>query len=214
MSIETSATGKPNPLPLGEGCQERTGQALQSAYHSGGVSGDGMPGKATGITRETCKCGEQSPTGGTTPATGKADPAHAGVGVLRSSEETPENGVERRRGSCADACEAERERGDGSKEIVTPPVSETATGVRKLQRTLYRQAKSKPKWKAWSLYGDVCRRGVLEAALWQVIANGGAPGVDGERVEGFAEDGGHREQWLAKLYLDGLDKAVNAGEQM
>lgn len=76
---------------------------------------------------------------------------------------------------------------------------ETATGVRKLQRTLYRQAKGKPKWKAWSLYGDVCRREVLEAALWQVIANGGAPGVDGIKVEGLAEEGGHRELWLAKL---------------
>jgi len=58
-------------------------------------------------------------------------------------------------------------------------VSETATGVRKLQRTLYRQAKSKLQWKAWSLHGDVCRRDVLDAALRQVAANGGAPGVDG-----------------------------------
>lgn len=71
-----------------------------------------------------------------------------------------------------------------------------------MQRTLYRQAKSKPKWKAWSLYGDVCRREVLEAALWQVIANGGAPGVDGVKVEDLAEDDGHRELWLAKLETD------------
>ncbi|MDD2707084.1 MAG: group II intron reverse transcriptase/maturase [Verrucomicrobiae bacterium] len=85
-------------------------------------------------------------------------------------------------------------------------MSETATGVRKLQRTLYRQAKNKPKWKAWSLYGDVCRREVLEAALKQVIANGGAPGVDGERVDDLAEDEGQREQWLAKLQADLLGK--------
>ena len=45
----------------------------------------------------------------------------------------------------------------------------------------------------------MCRREVLEAALWQVIANGGAPRVDGIKVEGLAEDGGHRELWLAKL---------------
>ncbi len=131
--------------------------------------------------------------------TGKAEAARAGVGVLHSSEEVPENGVERRQGSSADACEAERERGDGPQGITTPTVPETATGVWKLQRTLYRQAKGKPKWKAWSLYGDVCRREVLETALWQVIANGGAPGVDGIKVEGLAEDGGHRELWLAKL---------------
>lgn len=76
---------------------------------------------------------------------------------------------------------------------------ETATGVRKLQRTLYRQAKSKPKWKAWSLYGEVCRREVLEAALWQVIANGGAPGVDRMDVQWLKEDDGQREQWLTRL---------------
>jgi len=97
---------------------------------------------------------------------------------------------------------AARERGDGPQGIATPTVPETATGVRKLQRTLYRQAKRKPKWKAWSLYGDVCRREVLEAALWQVIANGGAPGMDGMRVEHLAKDGGHRELWLAKLEAD------------
>lgn len=72
----------------------------------------------------------------------------------------------------------------------------------KPSRYLYRQAKSKPQWKAWSLYGDVCRREVLEAALRQVIANGGAPGVDGVRVENLAQDQGHRELWLAKPEAD------------
>ena len=74
-----------------------------------------------------------------------------------------------------------------------------ATGDRKLQRTLYRQAKSKPQWKAWSLYGDVCRKDILKAALRQVIANGGAPGVDGMRVEDLARDAEHCERWLAML---------------
>jgi len=30
--------------------------------------------------------------------------------------------------------------------------------VRKLQRTLYQQAKKNPKWRAWSLYGDLYRK--------------------------------------------------------
>ena len=161
-----------------------------------------MLGRADGVTRETCSREAQAPTRGTTPETGEAEAARAGVGVLHSSEEVPVMGVERRRGSCADACEAERERGDGPQGTVTPTVPETETGVRKLQRTLYRQAKSKPKWKAWSLYGDVCRREVLEAAFWQVAANGGAPGVDGVRVKDLAEDDEHRELWLAKLEND------------
>ena len=202
MSIEKERTGKPSRFLNDEGWQERTGQPLESAQRSGGVSGDGMLGRADGITRETCRRGAQAPTPGTTLETGKAGAARAGVGVLHSSEEALENGVERRRGSSAEACEAERERGDGPRGIATPTVPETATGVRKLQRTLYRQAKGKPKWKAWRLYGDVCRREVHEAALWQVIANGGAPGVDGVRVEDLAEDGGHRELWLAKLEAD------------
>lgn len=161
-----------------------------------------MPGRVDGVTRETCTRGAQAPTFGTTPETGETETARAGVGVLHSSEEAPDNGVEPRRGSCADAFEAERERGDGPQGISTPTLPEKATKVRKLQRTLYRQAKSKPKWKAWSLYGDVCRKEVLEAALKQVIANGGVPGVDGMVVEDLAEDQGHRELWLAKLESD------------
>jgi hypothetical protein len=35
-----------------------------------------------------------------------------------------------------------------------------------------------------------------------VIANGGEPGVDRVRLEDLAEDGGHRELWLAKFESD------------
>ncbi|MGH8019411.1 MAG: reverse transcriptase domain-containing protein [Opitutaceae bacterium] len=58
-------------------------------------------------------------------------------------------------------------------EIATPDK------VRQLQRTLYRKAKGKKRWRAWSLYGDLCRRDVLETALAAVVSNAGAPGVDG-----------------------------------
>ena len=104
-----------------------------------------MSGRVTGITRETCSGEARASTCGATPEMGEAETARAGVGVLRSSKETPEIGVERRRGSCADAFQADREPGDGPQGIETPTLPETATGVRKLQRTLYRQAKSKPK---------------------------------------------------------------------
>jgi group II intron reverse transcriptase/maturase len=43
------------------------------------------------------------------------------------------------------------------------------------------------------------RQDVLADALDQVIANGGAPGVDGFRVEGLAQDEGRRVKWLAQL---------------
>ena len=133
MSIEKATTGKSSHFLNGEDCQDRTGQRLESDQRSGGVSGDGMLGRAT---------------------------------------------------------------------EVTPTKSETKTGVRKLQRTLYRQAKSKPKWKAWSLYGDVCRKEVLEAALRQVIENKGVPGVDGMRVEDLKADASFRKQWLEELEVE------------
>ena len=110
MSIEKAITGKSSRYPDGEDCQDRTGQPLQSDQRSGGVSGDGMLGRATEVTRETCLRGAQVPTPGTTPSTEKVGLAQTGVGVLRSSEEVPVMGMERRRGSCADANKAARTR--------------------------------------------------------------------------------------------------------
>jgi RNA-directed DNA polymerase len=59
----------------------------------------------------------------------------------------------------------------------------TPIEVRSLQRALYRRAKSNPRWRAWSLYGELCRPQVLEAALRRVLRNKGAPGEDGVTVE-------------------------------
>ncbi len=59
----------------------------------------------------------------------------------------------------------------------------TPAKVRQLQRTLYRKAKTDRTWRAWSLYGELCRRDVLETALVAVLANAGAPGVDGVTTE-------------------------------
>ena len=72
MSIEKETTGKPSLWELlCEGCQERTGQPLESAYRSGGVGGDSMLGRADGVTRETCPRGARVLTPGTTPETGR-----------------------------------------------------------------------------------------------------------------------------------------------
>ena len=158
-----------------------------------------MLGRVTGITREVCLHGAQPPTDDTTAATQEVVSVQAEVRVPHSSLEVPEIGMERRGGSCAEESEAKRERDDGPKGITTPALPETVTGVRKLQRTLYRQAKSKPKWKAWSLYADASRRDILEAALQQVIKNKGAAGVDGERWEPLKENRELRKHWLEQL---------------
>ena len=59
----------------------------------------------------------------------------------------------------------------------------TRKKVRKLQRILYQQAKTKPNWKAWSLYGDICQSEFIEEAMSRVLKNKGGSGVDCYSVE-------------------------------
>ena len=59
----------------------------------------------------------------------------------------------------------------------------TPDKVQQLQQTLYRKAKEDRRWRAWSLYGDLCRHDVLATALKAVLGNAGAAGVDGVTTE-------------------------------
>ncbi len=63
--------------------------------------------------------------------------------------------------------------------------------VRKLQRTLYRVAKSEPERRFTWLYDKVCRLDILQEAWRRVKANGGAAGVDKvsiATIEAYGED--------------------------
>ncbi len=82
----------------------------------------------------------------------------------------------------------------GATRIITPDK------VRELQIVLYRKAKAQPKYRFWSLYGELLRQDVLNAALEVQIRNGGASGVDGERVESIKETPEKRQQWLERLH--------------
>ena len=64
-----------------------------------------------------------------------------------------------------------------------------AESVRKLQRGLYRAAKSNGARKFYSLYDKVCRPDVLWQAWEEVKANRGAPGVDGLSIEAIVASG-------------------------
>ena len=101
----------------------------------------------------------------------------------------------RRDSACTQAWQRSEGLGDGSAaaEITTPEK------IRKLQRTLYRKAKAEPKYRFWSLYGDILRSDVLEHALQRVAANGGAPGVDGQTIESITSSPQRQSQWLASL---------------
>ena len=79
--------------------------------------------------------------------------------------------------------------------------------VRQLQRTLYRTAKQSKAVKFYSLFDKVWRSDVLREAWRQVKANRGAPGVDGETIEGIVSRGEEglmlsrlQEQLRAKTY--------------
>jgi group II intron reverse transcriptase/maturase len=166
----------------------------------GGVSEGGMTGKDSGLSREACDdiwLLTQPPTPNSSAATPrKTGEVSAGVGAAHSSVDTREKTTrgEQRSGACLDADRSKEGHEDGG----TMPIL-TSPKVRQLQRTLYQKAKGNPKWRAWSLYGDLCRMDVLEEALWHIIANNGAPGVDGMSVSVLKESAELREKFLSDL---------------
>jgi len=73
----------------------------------------------------------------------------------------------------------------------------TTDKVQELQRKLYLKAKSEPKFRFYLLYDKVYRKDVLKRAWEEVRKNGGAPGIDGQRIEDVEEKG--LEEFLGKI---------------
>lgn len=109
-----------------------------------------------------------------------------------------------REGACSEACKRSEGRGDGPRGIETP------AKVRKLQIALYRKAKADPKWRFWSLYGELYRRDILEQALQLVARNGGAPGVDGQTIGSITGTPDTRRRWLDTLQTELQTKTYRA----
>lgn len=76
---------------------------------------------------------------------------------------------------------------------------ETPDKIRKLQIALYRKAKAEPKYRFWSLYGELLRLDVLEKALEAQLANGGEAGVDGQSLACINANADARQRWLNDL---------------
>ena len=209
MSSESSKTGKPSPSSLGEGCQDQAGQSrkdigpqsLLSDQRTGGVCGGGGPRRKDRLSGETCS--GALPSGGATSGPSAVTPreagrAVAGVGDLHSSVDPTDiiTAGERREGTCPLASQSGEGPDDGwSDELWI----KTSPKVRKLQRVLYRKAKAEPRWRFYSLYGELYRPEVLADALKQVIANGGVPGADGFEIATLAKDPAVQAAWLLAL---------------
>ena len=114
---------------------------------------------------------------------------------------------ERRRDS---ACSQAAQRSQGPGDGLAKAGIETPEKIRKLQRTLYRKAKGEPKYRFYSLYGDILRRDVLEHALERVARNGGAPGVDGETIERVRATAAGKQQWIEGMERELREKTYRA----
>ena len=102
MSLDKLRTGdKPSRCLIGEGRREEAGQRPAPSHRSGGVGVGGTSVSSVKVSWEVsgggCKTQPSVQAGYSREAGGVAGE----VGVLRSSDETPATGVERRRGTCS-----------------------------------------------------------------------------------------------------------------
>ena len=205
MSLEKLRTGdnKPSRYLIGEGRREKAGQQSEPSQRSGGVSVDSTSVSSTKVSWENSGDGSQAQPLAQAGRTSEAGGVAGEVGVPYSSvdlltlsadfrREMREkarrgNTCSTRRGEAKDAGMA------GATRIATPDK------VRQLQITLYRKARTAPKYRFWSLYGELLRPDVLNAALEAQWRNGGGEGVDGESLASIHASPAVRQQWLDRL---------------
>jgi len=102
MSLENLKTGdKPSRSLIGEGRREEAGQRPAPSHRSGGVSVDSTSVSSVKVSRENSGGGCKTQPSVQAGYSRKADGVAGEVGVLRSSDETPVMGVERRRDTCS-----------------------------------------------------------------------------------------------------------------
>lgn len=186
---------------LSEGRRLPARQSLAPGANSGGVSGESRRGSGGGEGWEICDCGAPQPVA-QAGHTSKRSRAVAEVGVSYSSPDlwalSAEDRAQRRQagrrgGTCRHASQRSKGAGDGPQGIRTP------AKLRKLQRALYHKAKAQPKYRFWSLYGEISRGDILEHALRLVARNGGAAGIDGQTIEEITASPEVKAHWLEHL---------------
>ena len=200
MSLENATTGEPNPSSLGQGRREPGGQQPASVQRSGGVCVDSASGRPVRVNWEDSGVGTNRFQPAAQAGSAREAAGDAGeVGVPHSSvdlhyfkrcKEPRGDTYSTRRGGAEDAGMA------GATQIRTPDK------VRSLQIALYRKAKAEPKYRFWSLYGELCRRDVLETALRIQLQNDGAAGVDGQTLADINATPQTRQDWLSRLQTE------------
>ena len=160
-------------------------------------------GRGAKVSWETSERGAarpQSPVQGG--ATSKAGGASRGDGVLRSSEEPAESKTagEPREGTQVKANANSEGSGDGwtTEETLFDRIT-TPVKIQKLQRALYRKAKAEPKYRFYSLYGELLRKELLETAMSSVAHNHGAAGIDGQECDVYLGNDEAWDQWRDEL---------------
>ena len=204
MSLEKFRTGdKPSRSLTGEGRREEAGQQSEPPQRSGGVGVDSTSVSSTKVSWEISGGGPQAQPPAQAGQTSQAGGVVGEVGVPQSRvdllalqadfrRELREEA--RRRNTCSTRGGEAKDAGmAGATRIKTPDK------VRQLQITLYRKAKAEPKYRFWSLYGELLRQDVLNAALAAQWKNGGQEGVDGETLASIHASPAVRQQWLDRL---------------
>src|SRR6266699_50914 len=137
-------------------------------------------------TQPTAQAGQPSKAAG---VAGEVGVPHSSVDLLyfKGSKEPRGDTYSMREGEAKDAGMA------GATRIATP------NKVRELQIVLYRKAKAQPKYRFWSLYGELLRQDVLATALEVQTGNDGEAGVDGETLKTINASPEKRQQWLDRL---------------
>jgi hypothetical protein len=161
------------------------GQSSAPPHHFGGASVDSTSGQAAGQGWESGG-GEATQPSAPAGTTGQAEWAAAEVGVLPTpvawwgldaKVRAQLRELTRRQGTCHHASSRCKGAGAGPQGLATP------ARIRPLQETRSRKAKAQPTGRFDSLYGAICREDILAFALRLVVANDGAPGVDGASLD-------------------------------
>lgn len=202
----TPPASRPTQLELfpGRACplKAKPVTGRESARHGptcrDGVEGGGTRRQSTEMTGETLfgPVAEVPKTSATGREANKGrtrnrrNDAEQGVGGGRSTDEARDNRVEGRTAASTTCPKRGPAAGLPPRGKASPrpkaPRSQGPTRLdpaRKLQRTLYRVAKSQPERRFTLLHDKVCRLDILEEAWRRVKSNGGAAGVDRVSVE-------------------------------